>query len=151
MTEEKKATTRHFFWALGAAFAIGCVSSVLRYVLPIPLVGDLVSIALFCVLAYVVLVHYTSVFIYEINADTLLLTRRIGAREKRIEIKRGVVAFVGTKKPQGKTENMCVSLLPRKKVVYITYRQDAQTCTVRIEPSGAFADELARVFGKEDI
>lgn len=152
ISEERKATVRHFFFALGAAFIAGGIGSVVSYVLPLRLAGDFLSIALFCVLAYIVLTHYTSVFCYEINGRTVTLTRRIGAREKQIQIKCGAVVSVGKKRPEhAKITNMSVSLLSGKHAVYLTYRQDGSLYAVRFEPSETFLKELGQLCTKADI
>lgn len=135
ITEEKKATARHFFAALAAAMIIGLFSSIIRFFLPNIIIGDTLAIALFCILAYFVLIHYTSVFIYTLDGYSLTIARKIGNREKQIKIKSNAIVSVGKKKASGiKSENMCVSLFMKRRAVCITYKDGSQLRAVWIEP-----------------
>lgn len=148
ITEEKKATTRHFFAALAAALIIGLLSSIVRFFMPNVIVGDLLAIALFCILAYLVLVHYTSVFIYTLDGHALTIMRKIGAREKQIKIKSSSVISVSTKKPSNaKSDNMCVSVFIKRHAVCITYKNGNQRRAVWIEPGNELAEAILK-FGK---
>lgn len=146
ITNEKKATTRHFFAALAAAMIIGLISSVVRFFLPNAIVGDVLAIALFCILAYFVLIHYTSVFVYTLDGYSLTVTRKIGAREKQIIIKSNAVVSVCKKKPSSvKAENMCVSVFMKRGALCITYKDSNQLRAVWIEPENELEQAVLKL------
>lgn len=144
--EEKKASFKHFLLVLSEALIIGLIGSAVRYFLPnLKLAGDLITIVLFCILAYLTLIHYTAVFEYKLDGYTLFVTRRIGARVKPLQIKTGSIVSLGRQNgiKADKTQNMCVSIFSKKHAVRVLYREGTATQALWIEPGSAFLEELA--------
>lgn len=156
MQEVKKAGTLQFICVLLWAALFGLVGAYVRFILPAyKIIGDFLTIALFCVLAYFVLVRYAAVYTYTFSKEgSLRLNRQIGKRNKEIEIPLKNMQALLRKKPEklpSAVMNMGVSVLSRKHTYYLIYTHNRVERAVLFEPGRELVKELTRrMEGKHD-
>lgn len=110
------------------------------------LVLTITAIAAGCVLAYFVMTRYASVYIYDIDEKSLRLTRKIGKREKAVEIKNKEIRSFSAVKPQCPPKtvvNMRKTVFSDKKLYYLVYRQGGESKMAVFEPSERLAAEIS--------
>jgi hypothetical protein len=156
MQEVKKAGTLQFICVLLWAALFGLVGAYVRFILPsYKIIGDFLTILLFCVLAYFVLVRYAAVYTYTFTPDChLRLNRQIGKRNKEVEVALGDMKALLRKKPEnfrGTVANMGTSVLSRKHTYYLIYNHNRVERAVLFEPGRELVKELTRrMEGKND-
>ncbi len=136
-----KAGKKEFLWVLAAIAAVVLVNDILRYFLPgVPLVKELILIALCCVLVLLIYRHYAASFEYRLDDDRFYLERRTGHKLQTVSFAKKDISGVsfGKRPPVKEIKSMCVRIFPGKKTCYIVYEKEK---AVACEPDG----ELARL------
>lgn len=104
------------------------------------------AIAAGCVLVYFVMTRYAAVYTYEANEKTLRLTRKIGKREKAVEIKNRDIRSLSKKKPHSVPKtivNMRKTVFSDKRVYYLVYVKSGREEMAVFEPSREMAAEIS--------
>ncbi len=146
--QEHKAGMREYLVSVVGVILLWILCDVLDYLIPIPLVEDILFIGIAGVLVYLVYTHYCAVFSYELGDKKLIITRKIGKREIVEEISYKKINVIYTNKPEIKLPKnitmLTVSVFNKKNYCYVLYNKKAK-CLV-FEPDG----ELLRLL-KENI
>lgn len=151
MKEEISSGGKQFWaviaWSAVLYFICGVISAGFR---SYAFVGGIISILIFCVFGFFVLIHYTARFTYTLKGGKLRINRTIGKRNKEIEIKcsditnlyYGFKPVLFPKRPM----SMRVSVFSPKKSLYIEYKNSSgEKNGIIIEPS----EKLRRKIDKE--
>ena len=151
MKEEHSAGGRQFFivllWSAFLYIACGTVMSAFG---SYAFIGGIISVIVFCIFGYIVLVHYTARFTYSIKNGSLRINRMIGKRNKEVEfLCKDITRTAFGAKPSDFAKpiiKMGVNVKKQKQSMYIEFRtKDDALASVVIEPS----DKLRRRIEKE--
>ena len=151
MREEHSSGIKEFIfvllWAAVLYVACGAMMSLFG---DYAFIGGIISLLVFCVFGYIVLIHYTSRFTYSVKNGILRINRTIGKRNKEVEFEcKNITRTMYGIKPDGfrkPIKNMRVSVFSAKKSMYIEYCKKGGTIeSVVIEPS----DKLIKRIEKE--
>ena len=98
-----------------------------------------------CVLVYFVLTRYAAVFIYDADKKSIRITRKIGHRERAVEVKyRNIISF--SKKipenPPKPVHKMRKTVFSNKNAYCLIYKNGFARETVIFEPSRKLAEEI---------
>ena len=98
-----------------------------------------------CVLVYVVLTRYAAVFIYDADKKSIRLTRKIGHRERAVEVKyKNIISF--SKKipenPPKPVHKMKKTVFSNKNAYCLIYKNGSAKETVIFEPSRKLAEKI---------
>ena len=148
MREESKAGLKEFILVMLWAVLLTLIGDWLRYVMPsYKVLGTVVEILLFCVLAFVVLTRYSAVYTYTADKDIFRANRRIGKRNKEIEIKRGQLKGMVFQRPKNgiKTVNMCRYVFPHKDVKYLLFENSSGIMAVKVSISGKMTKMVSKL------
>ena len=111
------------------------------------LVLTVLAVAIGCVIAYFVLTRYGAVFTYTAEEKKIYIKRRIGHREKVIEIKNRDIVSVSKSAPYKETKKvykMCKSIVSQKNRYYLVYKNNGERETVIFEPSQNLVKEISK-------
>lgn len=102
--------------------------------------GAIFTVILFCILGFFVLTRYAAVFTYTLKGYNLRINRRIGGRNKELEIKLSEAESICKHKPPVHLKRrciymMCTSVFSCKKRRYIVYRHGGIHGMIVFEPS----------------
>lgn len=122
-SETQKAGIKHFFIAIADAIGLWAVTLIVKFFSQaVPIVGQIVTIAAFCVLVYFVYAHYAPVFEYTADSKKIRVVRRTGHREKIVEVKVSDIVSVTSRPAEGvKTDRLCPAIILPKNPLYINY------------------------------
>lgn len=150
MKEELTAGGKEFIFVLlwAALFYIicGCMMSLFG---DYAFIGGIISVIVFAVFGYFVLVHYTARFTYQLKDGRLRVNRMIGKRNREADFAcsdiNGIYyGFKPSSFPKRYT-NMTKSIVSKKKVLYIEYtNKSKKICGVAIEPSEKLRKKIER-------
>lgn len=99
-----------------------------------------------CVLVYFVLTRYASVFIYDADKKSIRLTRKIGHRERVVEVKyKNIISFSEKipENPPKPVHKMRKTVFSNKNTYYLIYKNGSAKETVIFEPSRKLAEEIS--------
>ena len=99
-----------------------------------------------CVLVYFVLTRYASVFIYDADKKSIRITRKIGHRERAVEVKyKNIVSFSRKipENPPKPVHKMRKTVFSNKNTYYLIYKNGSAKETVIFEPSRKLAEEIS--------
>lgn len=156
MREEHSSGIKQFVFVLiWAAFLYIVCGTVMSLFGDYAFVGGIISLFVFCVYGYIVLVHYTARFTYGLKDGILRINRRIGKRNKEIEICCGSITRTAFgEKPSGFAKpmfGMRVSAMSAKRSMYIEFTaNDGSKNSVVIEPSDKLRKRIERERKKAD-
>ena len=94
------------------------------------------------VLVYFVITRYAAVYTYEAGEKSVIITRKIGHRERVTEIKNRDICSIDLKKPlqdAKKIYRMQKTILPGKDTYYIVYKNGREYYIMQIGCSKKFA------------
>lgn len=139
-------------WAWGILLAYDFIDTALRIGLGEAYGGrDLIltcaAVLAGCALAYFVLTRYAAAFVYETDKKGVKITRKIGHREKTLEIKNKELRSIAKEKPAAEpkvTHKMKKSIFSDKKTYYLTFVRGRELMSVAFEPSEKMAEEIAK-------
>lgn len=96
-----------------------------------------------CVLVYFVLTRYAAVFIYDADKKSLRITRKIGHRERAVEVKyRNIISFSRKipENPPKPVYKMRKTVFSNKNAYCLIYKNGSARETVIFEPSERLAE-----------
>jgi hypothetical protein len=108
-------------------------------------IGIAVTIIMFCVLGFFALTRYSSVFTYSLKNDRLRVNRKIGHRNKEVEMPLSAVRVISRQKPSWsvkRTYNMRATVFSSKLVWYVVYEKDGSFYMLVFEPTKKMADKI---------
>lgn len=146
MKEIRSSGTREFIdvviWALVFLLIRPCIVNAFP---AYKVAGEILILIMFCVLAYFATTRYAAVFTYENTGYSLRINRKIGKRNKEIEIPFRDILSISSKKPtvrQGEVYHMRVSVFSNKKSKFVTFRLNNNINILEFEPSDVFIKKL---------
>lgn len=98
-----------------------------------------------CVLVYVVLTRYAAVFIYDADKKSIRITRKIGHRERAVEVKYRNIISLSRKIPENPPKpmhKMRKTVFSNKNAYCLIYKNGSAKETVIFEPSRRLADVI---------
>ncbi len=98
-----------------------------------------------CVVVYFALTRYAASFTYEAGNKSLRLTRKIGHREKSIEIRYRDIISLSKKRPGNMPKpvyKMRKTVFSDKNIYYMVYKNRSAHETAVFEPSKEFAESV---------
>jgi hypothetical protein len=147
MTEINKSGVKDFFIVLLAIFIAGTIVSAMSYMMPNhKLLANVISIVVFCIIAYFVFTRYTAVFEYKLDDEKLYAQRKIGSKIASFEVKLKDIKDVCFPKdkpnlPKEKID-MRRSILSKKRTCYVIYKSGRQKKVFWFEPTPEFVQTL---------
>lgn len=99
-----------------------------------------------CVLVYFVMMRYAAVFTYETGEKSVRLSRKVGKREKTVEIKNREIRSISKRKPQNPPKtvyNMRKTVFSDKRVYYLIYVKGGREEMAVFEPSEEMAMKIS--------
>ena len=105
-----------------------------------------------CVLVYVVLTRYAAVFIYDADKKSISITRKIGHRERAVEMKyKDIISFSRKipENPPKPVHKMKKTVFSNKHAYCLIYKNGSARETVIFEPSRKLAEEILSKVKKE--
>ena len=145
-TEKKAAGLREFLFTLVMACVCYGIGRLVRDALTsYKVVGDLITIALGCVLAYFVITRYASSYTYSVGDGVLKVTRSIGHRVTAVETDISSIKRISASKPDNALENvykMTPYILPNKRTRYVVFRQGKAEKMIVFAPSNELLKAL---------
>lgn len=93
---------------------------------------------------YLVITRYAAVYTYEMNQKSIVITRKIGHRERTIEIKNTEICGISKEKPEREVKRIyrMQKTILSNGVYYILYKQGGEYYIVRISSSDKFAKAI---------
>lgn len=123
--QEKKAGAHQYVLCIFAGIVLWIVCDIIGIILDNAFFADVIFLLSACVFVYCVYVHYCAVFVYEIDKNAFIVTRKIGRREVTEKIKLSKIDSLCFKKgvisQQTEFKNFCVGVISRKKRCYLLY------------------------------
>ncbi len=157
MIEKKLAGIREFIysalWAVLILVAYDFVDTFMRLTLSADAYGSrnmiltVTTIALACVLVYIVLTRYASSFIYEVTDKKIIVTSKTGHREKTVEVKYKDILEISKDRPQDiakKVYKMGKSVFSKKNTYYMLFISEKEKQIIEFEPSDEMAFEIKK-------
>ena len=98
-----------------------------------------------CVLVYFVLTRYAAVFIYDADKKSIRLTRKIGHRERAVEVKyKDIISFSKRipENPPKPVHKMKKTVFSNKNAYCLIYKNKSARETVIFEPSKRLAERI---------
>jgi len=146
MKEVHAAGTREFIYSMIWAVVIlffgrGLINSLPQY----KIIGTIVTLVLFCVLAFFVLTRYSARFTYEDTGESLRVNRMIGKRNKEIEFLYRDIISISRTRPASLPKpvyNMRPSVFRGKRCVYVVFGYKGNEQSLIFEPSEEFLSAL---------
>ena len=139
-----KAGAKEFFFVLVWIGVIALAGDLARYLVPEPpVLKQIVTILLGCVLVYFVYTRYCAEFTYTLGEEGITAKSRIGRRERTAYAEYNTITSVSAEKPEKKPElcDMFVkSIIHSKKRRYISYNNGGRMLV--IEADGDFMQKL---------
>lgn len=156
MKEELTAGGKEFIfvllWAALFYFLCGCIMSLFG---EYAFIGGIISVIVFAIFGYFVLIHYTARFTYQLRDGRLRINRMIGKRNREVDfscsdIKGIYYGFKPGSFPK-RYVNMTRSILSKKNVLYIEYiSKTNEICGVAVEPSDKLRKKIEREKNKNN-
>lgn len=107
---------------------------------------DIITVAVFLAIGYMVFSRYAAVFEYSTDGETLHISRRIGSRERHIDIAvKSIKALTQDKAAANlpkKSPNMRSSIFSKSDVYYLAYRENGTRKGVVFEPDSELLKKL---------
>lgn len=146
MKEVQSAGLKEFFIAIvwaAALFALGGMSGYAVSVYKI--ISGVGTMLLLCVYAFFVLTRYSAVFTYSIEGRVLRVNRKIGHRNKEIEIRARDILSISDRDPKLRgTARMKKYVFRNRRDRYVVYKSHGETKCLLFCPSEAFLKKLGK-------
>ncbi|MDD6483829.1 MAG: hypothetical protein PUF72_04535 [Clostridiales bacterium] len=138
MSETVSAGKKEFFLALLGAVILYLAGEYIKYILPsYKAAGDVLEVIMFAVFAYFVMTRYAAVYTYSLNNGTLRVNRKIGHRNKELEINACNMRAVKTSvKGKIRVYTMKKTIFHHKEDVYLIFKKDDREYALCFAPSG---------------
>ena len=156
MTEKNTAGIKEavysVLWAVAILIGYDIADTAMRlYGFGSNMVLTIAAIIAGCVLVYFVLTHYAAVFIYDTDKKSIRFTRKIGHRERAVEVKyKNIISFSRKcpENPPKPVHKMRKTVFSNKNTYYLVYKNGSARETVVFEPSRKLAEELSSIVKK---
>lgn len=151
MKETQAAGLKEFFIALVWAAVLFVLGGSTSYALPVfKIISGIGTFLLFCVFAFFVLTRYSAVFTYSLDGNTLRVNRKIGHRNKEVEIRVGRIKNISAQDPKIRpTYRMKKYILRNKRDCYITYEHGGKTECLLFNPSDEMLKKIKKASKKD--
>ncbi len=147
MEEIRTGGKREFFFSCAWTIILLLAGDVIISALPrYKIIGTLITLLFFCVLAFFALTRYSAVYTYSLKGGRLRITRTIGHRRKEVETRVSDISYIGREKPGFKTKNvyrMRCTVFSNRRVWYIVYKKGKNDNLLVCEPSPEMARALS--------
>ena len=146
MEETLTAGTKEFVFSIIWAIILLTVGKYITFLLPgYKIIGTLITILMFCVLAFFVLTRYCAVYTYSLKDGRLIASRAIGHRVKETVVYVSNISSVTGQKPTNKVKNvytMRKSVFSDKNTLYVLYSEKGAENMLVFEPTKKLKKEL---------
>lgn len=146
MEETRTAGGKEFVFSVIWAIILLVIGKYIIFILPqYKVIGAIITILMFCVLAFFVLTRYSAVYTYLVKDDIVRINRKIGHRNKEIEFYMSDVKSVTKQKPSNapkQTWTMRTTVFSKKDLYYVVYEKNRVPNMLVFEPSKKMADKI---------
>lgn len=152
MTETQAAGFKEFLISILWAALLFVAGNSVSYAIPIfKIIGGLFTLFLLCAFAFFVLTRYSAVFTYSLNGYTLRVNRKIGHRNKEIEIKLSQIKEISDSDPKIKpTYRMRKYILRNRLDKYIIFNNGKNDCCLLFNPSQEMLKKIKKQIKKAE-
>lgn len=144
--EKLTAGTKEFCFSMAWALALLTIGKYIIFILPsYKIIGTIITILMFCVLAFFVMTRYCGVYSYTLRDDMLRVNRRIGHRNKEVGIYMSEVKEVTKRRPPkaaGSVYTMKKSVFSQRNTWYVIYERDGRDNMLVFEPTRKMAEKI---------
>ncbi len=151
MKETQAAGFKEFFFALIWVAILFILGSSTGYAISVyKVISGIGTMLLFCVFAFFVLTRYSAVFTYSLEGYTLRVNRKIGKRNKEVEIRAGDIVSISRTDPKIRpTYRMKKYILRNKRDCYIVYNKNGEQACLLFNPSDEMIKKLKKSSKKD--
>lgn len=143
--QENKSGWAQYFLSIFVCLIIWILCDLAGAILKNPLVSDILFLVGSAIMVYLIYAHYCAVFIYELNKKKLIITRKVGKRNAKVEeipvSKINEMAFIKPSDLPKNLQSFTVGVFNRKKYCYLIY--DKRKKCVIFEPDEEFISLLS--------
>lgn len=143
MEEKRTGGVKEFIFSLLWAIAILFIGRGIIIAMPqYKVIGTVITVLMFCVLGFFVLTRYSAVYTYSLKNNHFRVNRKIGARNKEVELSLSGVKSISRRRPRKSPRafNMRTTVFSTKDLWHIVYRKNGKdnllVCTI--------SDKMAR-------
>lgn len=150
MKEIHSAGLKEFFIALIWAAALFFLGGATSYAVSIyKIINGVGTLLLFCVYAFFVLTRYSAIFTYSLDGYYLKVNRKIGHRNKEIEIRASEITDISRRDPKLRpTYRMKKYILRNKRDCYVTFKKCGKVECLLFCPSDELLKKLKKATKK---
>lgn len=151
MSEVRTGGRKEFVYSVLWAVFLLFAGKYIIFILPeYKVLGGIATLLMFCVLGFFVMTRYAAVFTYSLKGYSLRINRKIGKRNKEIEIKASEINSVSRKKPDNMPRHsdvykMRASVFSGKRLCYVSYTKNDTDGVLVFEPSEEMMKALKRL------
>lgn len=148
MKEIRTGGRKEFIYSVIWAVLLLFVGKIIIQILPTyKMAGGIATVFMFGILGFFVMTRYAAIFTYTLKGHILRINRKIGKRNKEIELKMSEIKSVSNKKPASMPRHrdvyiMCSSVFSKKKRYYIEYKKNNTSYVLVFEPSVEMVEKL---------
>lgn len=146
MEETRTGGTKEFIFSVIWALFLLMLGRLIIFTLPnYKIIGVIITIMMFCLLAYFVLTRYSAVYTYTLKNDILRVNRRIGHRNKEVQIYMTEILSVSRAWPRNvkaRASVMKTSAFSKKRTWYVVYERGGEKGVLEFEPSARMAEKI---------
>ena len=147
MEEKRTGGIKEFIFSVIWAVAILFAGRAIIALLPeYKVYGAIVTLLLFCVLGFYVLTRYSAVYTYTLKNSRFRVNRKIGGRNKEVDLALSGVKSVTRKRPANapRALHMRTTVFSRKDLIYIVYRKNGEDNLLVCNVSNKMAEQIKR-------
>lgn len=153
MEEKRTGGGKEFVFSVIWTILLLFIGKIVTASLPtMKVLGVILTILMFCVLGFFALTRYAAIYTYSLKNDRLRINRKIGHRNKEIEISASQVRAISKNKPPHNVKrirNMRTAVFSKRDAWYLVYEKDNELNMLVFEPSKKMADKIkSRAKGK---
>lgn len=151
MSEVRTGGKKEFIYSVLWAVLILFAGKYIIFILPeYKVLGSIATVLMFCILGFFVMTRYAAVFTYSLKGYNLRINRKIGKRNKEIEIKASEIKSISRKRPDNMPRRrdvykMCASVFSKKKLCYVSYTKNDTDGVLVFEPTEEMIKTLKRL------
>ncbi len=146
MEEKNTAGTKEFLFSAAWAVILLIIGKFIISLLPgYKIIGTVITILMFCVLAFFALTRYSAVYTYTLTDERLRVNRSIGHRNKEVSICITDIIRIARSKPDNApkdTQIMTKTVFSKKNAYYVIYAKNGSAHMLVFEPSKAMAEAV---------
>ena len=152
MKETQSAGIKEFIIALLWAGVLFFLGGSVSYAIPVyKVIGGVGTLLLFCAFAFFVLTRYSAVFTYSLEKNVLRVNRKIGHRNKEVEIRAEEIVSISDKNPKLRpTYRMKKRVLRSRYDCYIVYVHNGTEACLLFNPSNEMIKRIKKEVKKAE-